>query len=106
MGKINLKTVLVGVEDKPLKGTKNEDGTNSDLTLLEVCRGALLALDEKMSGEKKYENWKLVQKMEKAPEGLVTLKSEEITKLKELIGKYQFPIVVGLAWDLLESNSK
>ncbi|KKN85538.1 hypothetical protein LCGC14_0278610 [marine sediment metagenome] len=98
MAKINFSVVLTKLEGGPLKDDKNED-----LTLASAAKQALLVLDEKQTGEKKYEHYCLATKV--AGGGEVTLKSEEITMIKEVIGKYMYPIVVGQAWDLLEGKA-
>lgn len=98
MAKINFSVVLTKLEGDPLKDDKQED-----LTLAGAAKQALLVLDEKQTGEEKYENYCIATKV--ANGGEVTLKSEEISKIKEMIGKYMYPIVVGQAWDLLEGKT-
>jgi len=98
MAKINFSLVLTKLEGDPLKDDKQED-----LTLAGAAKQALLALDEKQTGEQKYEHYCLATKV--ANGGEVTLKSEEISTIKEVIGKYMYPIVVGQAWDLLEGKA-
>lgn len=97
MAKINFSTVLTKLGGGPL-----QDDDDKDLTLASAAKQALLVLDDKQTGEQKYENYCLATKV--VGGGEVTLKSEEISKIKEYIGKYMYPIVVGQAWDLLEGK--
>lgn len=100
MALIKMQVELKDLEGKEIKGPK--EGKN--LTLLDVCRTGLLNYDDKMSGEKKYDNFKLAQKLEKAPKAGIELTAEEVANIKALVGKSQFPMIVGLVWDLLEGK--
>lgn len=97
MAKINFSVVLTSIEGTPLKTDKKED-----MTLGSAAKQSLLFFDEKESGDTKYENYCLATKVYGQSE--VTLKSEDITKIKKAIGKYMGAIVVGQAWDLLEGK--
>ena len=98
MAKINFNVKLTNFDGEPLKDEKKEE-----LTLGSAVKQALLVLDEKASGPDKYESYVLATKV--VAGGEVELKSEEITRIKDAIGKYMFPIVVGQAWDLLEGKA-
>lgn len=98
MAKVNFNVVLTKLEGDPLKA---ENG--KDLTLADTAKQALLVAEEKQTGEQKYEAYVLATKV--AGGGEVNLKSEEISKIKEAIGKHMFPVVVGQAWDLLEGKT-
>ena len=70
-----------------------------------IATEALLAVldDEKgLSGKEKYDRFNLTHKINKA-EGAVDLSAEEIAKIKELIGKCFRTLVVGAAYDVIES---
>jgi len=95
MAKINFDVVLKNLEGKPLK-----DGDGKDLTMARACRNALHVMDEKATGDEKYKNYVLALKV--GDGGDVDLKSEEITRIKDYIGKNMYPIVVGPVWDFLE----
>jgi len=99
MAKINFSSVLTKLEGDPLKDDKQQD-----LTLASAAKQALLVLDEKATGQQKYDHYVLAMKI--ANGGDVTLKSEEISTIKEVIGKYMYPVVVGQAWDLLEGKTR
>lgn len=82
------------------------DGKETKTTLGQICEQALLAAypDEKdLPGAEKFERWKLATKV-KGPD--VNLSSEELTKLKMLIGKAFPPLVVGQAWKMLDPGAK
>lgn len=98
MAKINFNVVLKSFEGEALKDEKQ-----AELTLGATAKQALLISDEKATGEQKYENYVLATKVVNG--GEIELKSEEITKIKAVIGKYMFPAVVGQAWDYLEGKS-
>ena len=76
------------------------------VTLKEVLTTTLTEItgvQKEMSGKDKFECYQLAQKLAKGKE--VDLKSEEITKIKEYIGKvYQNISIVGQAWDQLEGS--
>lgn len=97
MAKINFSVILTRIGGKPLK-----DDEDKDLSLAGAAKQALLVLDDKQTGSEKYNNYCLATKVVNG--GIVELKSEDISKIKELIGKYMYPVVVGQAWDLLEGQ--
>lgn len=97
MAKVNFDLVLKKLDGKPLKDDKEKD-----LTLSDAAKQSLLVNDEKQTGSEKYENYCLAAMVDKG--GVIDLKSEDISKIKEMIGKYMFPVVVGPAWDALEGK--
>ena len=98
MAKIDFSIRLTKLEGDTLK-----DENGGELTLGGAAKQALLVSEEKQTGQEKYDNYVLATKV--AEGGEVTLKSEDISKIKEVIGKYMFPVVVGQAWDLLEGKT-
>ncbi len=97
--KIDFKQVLLSPSGQPLKD-KNEQNLDIDVTLGDICRRALLSSDEK-SGDKKYEYYKLVMKIEGEDPDVTT---KEITEIKDAIGKAFNVWVTGVAWDALEGK--
>jgi len=97
MAKINFSVKLLKLEGGPIK-----DDIGGDLTLGGAAKQALLVSEEGQKGEDKYNNYCLATKV--ADGGEVTLKSEEISKIKKAIGKFMYPIVVGQSWDILEGK--
>ena len=76
-----------------------------DVSLLDVCVEALLCLFESERtevGKSKYERWQLAEKLMKSVSGILDLTAEEITKLKERVGKRYGPAIVGPSYNLLE----
>ncbi len=71
-------------------------------TLQMVCREALLSNESSkgISGKEKFERWELAKKLK----GPVDLKTDEVAKLKELLGVVYGPTVVGPAYELLEKS--
>lgn len=82
------------------------DGETHDLTLRAVCVESLTSAyrDEgELSGEKKIERLELARKIhgEDEPE----LSVSEAGLLQELVNKrYGSPLVVGMAWEMLEGD--
>ncbi len=71
-------------------------------TLSDICVNALITSlkgDEGMAGTTKFELWCLAKKIYNAQ---VDLKSEEIAKIKERVGKMYSSLMVGIAYELLE----
>lgn len=97
MAKVNFDVVLKNMGGKPLA-----DNDGEDLTMARASRNALLVMDDKATGDQKYKHYSLAIKIGEG--GVVDLKSDEITTIKESIGVNMFPIVVGPAWDILEGK--
>ena len=79
---------------------------NVPLTLKAVAYRALLAQfqDEPADGERSYRRYKVASKILDAEDPTeVELTTEEVADLKKLIGKGWSPVVVGCAWDEIES---
>ena len=84
-----LVTVMVPTPDKKIE-------------LKDVCIQSLLTEIPDDTTDK-YEKYKLFQKFHKA-NGKINLESQEITMVKELIGKCYGTLIVGQAWDMLEGK--
>lgn len=104
MAKLNVDVVIKGIDGKPIKERKTESKGEKNLTFRVVARESLLVLEDKMNGEDKYERFKIAGLIEKG--GDVTLTAEQMAIVKEAIGKYQYPVVVGAAWDHIEGIKK
>lgn len=76
--------------------------TKDDFQLRDVCVCALMANieEEKIDGMEKAKRYLLAMKIQKANE--LDLKSEQVAKLKELIGKVYGVLIVGQCYELLE----
>lgn len=98
--KINFDTILKDMFNKEM------EDAGGKVTLRRVATEALMAIyrDENISGEEKFKRYQLCIKVNTAPSDL-EWKAEEVTKLKDLIGKGYGPMVVGRAFDLLEGTN-
>jgi len=79
------------------------------LTLRKVCVDALMMIfpdEEKLAPQKKAERGWLALKIHNHPEPLIELTAEEVTLCKDLIGKRYIPLIVALAWEMLDPASK
>ena len=87
--------------DEKLKTLKGEDLKEQEtiITLKDVCANALLANEEKMEGRIKLENWNLAQEIYKG--GEIELSSEDIVKIKNLIGKFYPTLIAGQVLKIL-----
>lgn len=76
---------------------------NRDLTLGDVSSAALFANrpDDKASSEDKFKRGILALKLKDA-KGDIVLSSEEITLIKDQIGKSFSPLIVVRAWQMLD----
>lgn len=112
--KRNLQTALHFLDGKPLvEATKTgTDEAGKDIieqrpiTLAGIAVNALLAQHEDeraLAGADKVKRYKLAQKIHDST-GEIEIMSEEVALLKTLIGKTYPPLLVGLAWGLLEAD--
>ena len=95
--KVNLTAVL-----KDDKGIEVEDGSLK--TLLVNALFSNLKGDETLDGKKKYEMYTLSKKISEAEEE-VELSAEEITLLKDRVGKAYVVLFMGQIWDMLEGKA-
>ena len=97
-------SILTGLDGKPLMTGDTKAPTG--LTLGDVCVQALetpLEEDKQMDGSKKFALDQLARKIyhNKA----ATLSLEDLTLLKQRVGKAYGPLVVGAAWRLLDPST-
>ena len=127
MGKVNMNYKFETFEGKAIsretgetrkvkKGDEEvEEAVTEPTRLKHICISALMNPEIEMGpdlkpravqidGNQKFDRWHLASKIYNA-NGIVELDSkEEITPLKDLIGKGYGPIIVGQAWDALEGK--
>ena len=87
--------------------TDNVGGKDVPVNLGKICIGALDATyqdETNLTGSEKYARFELIAKLKSASE--VDVSSEDVTKLKTLIGKRYGVTVVGAAYDALEGKSR
>lgn len=99
--KIDFAQTLRDLDGKPIKKGK------IDMSLASICVDALLSLDPKntanIDGKEKVVRYELAKRIHKG--GVVDLTTDEISKIKKLVGKLYFPIIVGQAFMMLENKS-
>jgi hypothetical protein len=93
--------------DINLKNFKGEELTegNNPINLKDVITGALLMPEEATDGKEKAARYFMAQRVENSGDNWETT-AEEITKVKELVGKFYTPIIVGQAYEILEGEDK
>ncbi len=98
--KININETI-----KNIKGEAIKDGeTKEPLTLKTICTNALMGTyeeEKKVSGAEKAKRFQLAMKIQSS-NGEAVLQSEEISLVKELIGRGYPPLVVGRAYEILD----
>ena len=93
--KVCLHSPLMNLENQPLM----QDG--APLTLKKVCIFALVNNDAG-DGQTKFNRWTLAQKLQAfVSSDDIDLTPEEVSTLRECIGKIYLPMVVGPAFKLL-----
>ena len=93
---IDVTTPIVDLDGKPITMDGKPDGV--PLTLRTVAENALLATyqdEHELSGDKKVERMVLAQQIHAASK--IDLTAENVTLLKQLIGKAYGPLIVGRA---------
>lgn len=99
--KIDFTKALMTVEGTELK---NKD-TGELITLRQIAVNSALGdhpTDAALTGIEKYNRWELARRIQ--TQETLDMSSEEITKLKELIGKHYGPVILGPAYNILEGN--
>jgi len=98
--KIDFSTVLRDPDDFS-KEAKDSNGVL--VTLGVIARSALNAdlQDERRSGEDKYAAYKLADRIRNASSA-IDVKVDQVTLIKQRIGKAYPPAIMGQCWDLLE----
>jgi len=102
--KVNVNQKLLGVDG--VEVLKGQDGR--PLLVKDICINALLAPNQTDDEKKKWDKYELYKKLrEGVKEGEeinVELKSEEITLIKQALGKNATPLVMGQCWEMLEAG--
>ena len=100
--KVNVNQKLLGVDGvEVLKGDKG-----MSLLLKDICINALLSPNQQDDEKKKWDKYEVFKKLRdtvrEGEEINVELKSEEITMLKQAVGKSATPLIMGQCWEMLE----
>ena len=102
--KMNINQKLLGVDGvEALKGDKG-----MPLLLKDICITALLTPNQQDVERVKWDKYEVFKKLRDAvkegDEIWVELKSEEITMIKQAVGKTQTPLIMGQIWEMLEAG--
>jgi len=102
--KMNINQKLLGVDGvEALKGDKG-----MPLLLKDICITALLTPNQQDAEKVKWDKYEVFKKLRDAvkegDEIWVELRSEEITMLKQAVGKTQTPLIMGQIWEMLEGG--
>lgn len=100
--KVNLTEQFMTLKGEPII-ERDQEGNETAVTLKHVCVHALLAQSQE-TPQQKFENYRLASRIQDADE--IELGADDITKLKQLIGKLFPPLYVGNAWLLLDPPAK
>lgn len=97
--KINFDGCLKNIKGEVLK-EKDAKGIESSVLVKEICVNALLMNEEKVEGTDKMKRFVLAKKIQAG--GEIGLTAEEIVLVKEMVGKFYSPLVVGQIFELLD----
>lgn len=100
--KIDFSKPIIGFDGQPMKEATEPNGQAKPVTLKTVCTNALMATKPKDSGAEKLRKFKLA--MDIQGNGETDLKAEDIALMKDLIGEFFGPLVVGRSYELLEKE--
>ena len=103
---VNMNFIFKTLDGDPIREIPN-DKNSKEVTLKKMCENALLGSyqDEKIDGSEKAKRYSLAMDIHKA-NGKIDLESEDIVLLKKLLAKIGSPLVVGQAYEIMESKKK
>jgi len=102
MFKIDFGFVFVDADGKSLLDEGDKEKRPLTLKKIAVLSLVNMRMAEKISGSEKYERYKLFKKIDRH-DGVVEISEEERAMLRSLIGDFYGPLVMGQAWDILDS---
>jgi hypothetical protein len=95
---------LKTLEGKPFLDKDGKTDENSTLGKISITALTAAFPDEaNLAGAEKFKRWQIASKIQSDPN--VTLSAEEVTLLKDLIGKGFPAVVVGPAWQALDPGA-
>lgn len=85
-----------------------EDGIDRVLTTGTVMINSLVASysEEKADGQEKLKRFQMAMKIQEATGDTISFKSEEVTKIKELVGKAYNTVIVGRLYSSIEGEEE
>ena len=101
--KIDMTQQLINFKGETIP-TSDKDAT--PLTLGDVAITALMSVHqgEQPDGKKSFWRYQIASKVSDSKD--CKLEAEEVTEIKERIGKHYTPVVVGPAYELIEGKDK
>ena len=96
--KLKINQTLKGVEGETLKESKGRD-----LTLKDILIQSLLTPVQGDDEKKKWDKYTIYKKLNDA-QAEADLTIEEISTLKQCVGKVQPTFMMGLVWEILEGK--
>ena len=96
--KIKINKEIKGVDG--INSIINSD-TKKALTLKDVCINAVLMPMQEDDWKKKFEKWEIFKKLRDAKEE-VDLSVEQISIIKNAVGKFQPPLIMGQVFEMIE----
>lgn len=102
--KVDFSLTLKRMDGEPIPKSKTD---KAPTILQDVAVEALLSFDPQKpcKGKEKMDRWSIATKIYQANGNAVNLESEEIAKIKELVGDIYGPLIVGQAWNMLEGDA-
>ena len=98
--KVDFTVVLLGIDGKPLNGDVKPAVTLGDISV--TALHSTIEEDKSLSGLDKFKMDELARKIYKAK--AATLSVEDLATIKARIGKIYGPLVIGVAWRLLDPS--
>jgi len=95
-------TIKINEELKNIDGKTSIIEKGNPLTLKEVCIAAVLTPMEGDDRKKKFEKWEIYKKFRDSID-TVTLSAEDVAIIKDSIGKFYPPLILGQSFEMLES---
>ena len=90
--KFEINTTLKGIKDEPLQ-----------LTVKDVIIQSLLSPVNEDKQEEKWHKYEVYKKVKEALDE-VELKTEDVTLIKKMIGRFQPPLILGQCYEIIEDN--
>ena len=108
MKKVNFNIALTKFDNTPIYQTDGQggyvldaEGNRKPFTAKEACVSLLGNVsEEKADGKKKVAQFLLAQKIAKS-KGAIEVSTDEIVMVRDIVGKYQSPLVVGQIYGIL-----
>lgn len=103
--KVDFGRIMRTLDGEPLMD--GAPGKSKHVTVGVAVVNALLMEnpDEKVSGTEKVSRFNLARRIQNGEGDSVEVTAEEISTMKDLVGKLYAPIVVGQVWEHLEGKS-